>query len=474
MIISRELVNKNIKYHDCVLYVGDNKHLKSYDYNYLSSLVDAYKNLFVSKGAKAGRSVVIGTGSRIEQVALVLACAELGMTVTIVSNPLPLLGHGTQIVKQHYGVAISKQYERMLPIDFFVVCDQDCTDKFQIFKDTCRLTIEINKETLDYTPNNTILATDDTVFLKCPSSGTTGTPKIIEHTHGFFSQLVLRNSKMFYGKMGMLTNLNHGSSPGTYFIPGLVSENVTDMYNIRSLDNSLEDTAKYTKELYNISLNHIMVPYTNLIDSFLESEYSLPECVLYTLGIIRKSWINKLGTKMKDVISIFGSNETSGATLINQATDEDFTESSYKKLDDFYELIITDKGELEVKMPVYNTIVPTKDIFTIIKSGKYVHGGRSNLYRINDLEIDVSDYQKELDSKIKSELIIDTNKDRIYIAIWDQTVDPATIEALDKRMKLQSNNRHFISKYECLEYKSFLSGIKLDKEAVREYFRSMF
>lgn len=471
MIISRELINKNIKFHDCI--INNSPSLKTYDYTYLSSLIDAYKNLLLSKGAKVRRSVVIGTQSRIEQIAMVLACAELGMTVTIVSNPLPLLGHGTQIVKHQHGVSISKQYERMLPIDFFLVCDDQCTDKFQLFKDTCRLTIEINKETLDYTPNNTILATDDTVFLKCPSSGTTGTPKIIEHTHGFFSQLVLRNSKMFYGKMGMLTNLNHGSSPGTYFIPGLVSENVTDMYNIRVLNNSLEDTAKYTKEL-NITLEHIMVPYTTLIDSFLNSEYLLPECTLYTLGIIRKLWISKLGTKMKDVISIFGSNETSGATLINQATDSDFAENTYKKIDDFYELILTPDNELEVKMPVYNTIVPTKDIFTIIDNGKYAHCGRSNLYRINDLEIDISEYQKDLDSKIKSELIVDTTKDRIYVAIWDKTVNSSIIESLDKKMKLQSNNRHFISKYECLDYNSFLSGIKLDKEAIREYFRTMF
>lgn len=473
MILTRNLINKNIKIHDFF----DHSIVNHYDYNHLSSLIDAYKNMFIAKGAKKDRSVVIGTQARIEQFALVFACAELGMNVTIVANPTALLGNGTEII-QSSAYTLSAQYKAMMPVDFFVVCSLACTEKFQIFKNTCRQTIIIKDETLDYTPNDTIFATDDTVFLRCPSSGTTGLPKVIQHTHNFFSQLIQRNSKMYYGTMGMLNNLNHGSSPGTYFLPGLVSDNVTDVYNIICGGDGAE-LANILKNK-NISLDHVMFSYTKNIESLFDSEETLGNAIIYTLGIIRQQWVDKLKGKVKDIISIFGSNETSGPTLINQATDSDFAENKYKKLDDFYDLTLsTEKlefganAELKIKMPIYNTTIPTNDLFKL-QDNKYVHLGRSNLFRINDVEVNVLAYQKIIDANLKGELIVDTTKDRIYVAIWDKLADPSLMRRIDNKMRTASSNMHYISKYECLNYDDFLNGVKLDKEALREYFRNKF
>ena len=41
----------------------------------------------------------------------------------------------------------------------------------------------------DYTPNNNIFAKNDSIIMKCTSSGTTGTPKPIKHTHAFIESI---------------------------------------------------------------------------------------------------------------------------------------------------------------------------------------------------------------------------------------------------------------------------------------------
>lgn len=459
MIITRKIINKDIRYHDY-----KNKQLVSYDYLYLSRLIDAYKNLFIKKGVKKDSTIVIGNHANIEQIALVFACAELGISIVIIANPFP----PNKGAKDYVKGLINPKLRLLMPINLFVLCNRDDTDKFQIFSDVCRFTIVINEEELDYTPNDVIRADENTIFLKCTSSGTTGDPKVITHKHGFMYDLIYRNSKRFYGSMAMITNLAHGSSPAVYFLPGMISNTVTDYYNLPNL---------HPKEVadvvvnHDFKLDHILVPYTVHIDEFFDSDKSIQGCTIHTLGLIRKSWVEKvnIGT-VADIISIFGTNETSGPFMINQATDIDFSENTYKLVDDFYSVGIDENHCLQVTLPFYDITVNTLD--TILRRGdKFVHIGRSNFYRINDLELDVGKYQIEIDKIMKAELVVDTNKDNIYLAIWDVESSDDKVKQISDMMRKDSNGLHFISKYANLEYHNFLNGIKLDKEMLREYFR---
>jgi hypothetical protein len=215
------------------------------------------------------------------------------------------------------------------------------------------------------------------------------------------------------------------------------------------------------------------VPYTAIVDDFFNSTEVLPDCVIHTLGMIRKSWVEEVKKgRTKDIISIFGTNETSGPFMINQATDIDFAENSYKMLDDFYKLTLNKDNDLEVVVPIYDTTVKTHDRF-LKRENKFVHVGRSNLYRVNDLEIDISKYQAEIDKLIKAELVIDTQKDNIYLAIWDEYFDIHKVRHIDNMMRDDSSGLHFIAKYDSLKYSDYLNGIKIDKEMLREYFRNM-
>lgn len=463
MIITRDIINRDIKYFDR----GQSDLYKDFDYASLSSMVDAYKNLLMSKGASKGKSVVIGNPANTSQIALVLACAELGLTIVIVGNPL-LPGTKPEDYIRMRG-NIDPKLKQLLPIDYFILDNQKSTNKFEVFSDVCRYTILIENQKLDYTPNDTIFADDDTLLIKCTSSGTTGTPKVLSHTHRFMHELVHRNSKQFYGKMGMLSNLAHGSSIAVYFLPGLVSKDVKSYYNLPNID--LETVSRIMHN-QNETLDHLLVPYTVFIDDFFKTDHTLIGCTIHTLGMIRKSWVKETKNRIKDIVSIFGTNETSGPFLLNRASVPDFAEDAYFEMDDFYKLNLSSSHGLEVIMPVYGTTVKTHDTF--YKQGnKFVHVGRSNLYRINDLEIDINRYQIEVDKLMKGELIVDTKKDNIYLVIWDDMLDLSKIEHVNALMKNDSNGLHFICSHAKLNYSDYLNGVKIDREMLREYFRNL-
>jgi len=460
MVVTRAIINKEIKYHDY-----RNGAISTYTFSDLSRLVDGYKNFLIKKGFKKGNSAVIGNHASIEQIALVFACSELGISIVIVSNPYPYNKSGKKYVRG----MINPKLRLMLPIDLFVVCNRDDTDKFEIFNDICRFTVVLNEEILDYTPNPVIDADETSILMKCTSSGTTSTPKVITHTHQFISELIQRNSKQFYGSMCMIANLAHGSSPAVYFLPGLISKNVKCYYHIPNLHPiEIADIA----ESHNINIDHMLVPYTAYLDEFFLSKKKLPNCIVHTLGIIRKSWVDAVKDfRVKDIISIFGTNETSGPFMINQASDNDFSEDTYKIVDNFYKIDINEKNCLQVSLPVYNITVNTEDAF-LFRGQKFVHVGRSNLYRVNDLEIDIGKYQSEIDKLAKGQLIVDTKKDNIYLAIWEASDIETVVLSINELMKKESNGLHFISKYSKLDYFEFLNGVKIDNEMLREYFRT--
>lgn len=307
-MITRELINKNIKYHNCI--IKDNYFEKQdYDFDHLSSLIDAYKNLFISKGAIVGQTVIIGNKVSVEQLALIFACAELGLVITVIGYPFSVPNHKKQIINLRYpGIT-----------DFFVVKNNTCTKNMQIFKDVCKKTIILDQESLDYTKNNKILSREDDIFLKCASNDKGTTDKAIYHDHSSILELLQKNSSMFCGRIGVsLDNLSHGSNPSTHFLSGLLSERVTDYYNFNVVRNCNTLIAK-NLEKNNIALDHLMIVHTHLVESnFFDSEATLGQCVLYTLGDFQKDWVHKFQNKVKNIIQIHGTSETYGPTTFTE------------------------------------------------------------------------------------------------------------------------------------------------------------
>jgi hypothetical protein len=423
----------------------------------LSKDIDAYKNLLQYKyNAVEGQAVLIGEQTGRTQLALVFACLELGLTITIVDY-----GRKDNFQTDYF----DPKTTMLLPIHFFIVSAYDSTDKFSFFNQACETTIILSNETLEYTPNQTVNVKPSTILLKCTSSGTTGTPKIVHHTHEFIFALVTRNAKMFNGVIGQAFNLSHGSSLATFFLPTLIAEGVTDYINF-----ILEHTSSVIE---NYKLDHLMLPYPDMLEVFVDQykKSAHSGINLYSLTYIRDEWKEYTRDgKIKDIISFFGSNETSGPTLINRVSYDDFNRQRYHKVDDFYELEIKNT-ELIVTLPIYNNKIETKDEF-ISNGESFLHLGRNDMHRINGRFFMETSYQRIVKNKLNGNLVFDFVNNRIYLAVWetDDNLDQK-IDEIQEVLKKRSDDAHYISKYQVLSYEDFLSGIKLDQELLREYFR---
>ena len=172
---------------------------------------------------------------------------------------------------------------------------------------------------------------------------------------------------------------------------------------------------------------------------------------VYTLAAIRPEW--KIG-KVKNIISLYGMSETSGPVMINTLNDENFAPNKFYPIDNFYKLEIKDDllcvDDLQ-----------TSDKFSR-EGNRYVFYGRDDLIRINDVEVPVQEYQSYVGN---GTLVIDFLYNKIYLAMWDDSID------IDK-VQSKFDRRHVISKSAVLIKSMFMSGIKLDIQALREYFRS--
>jgi hypothetical protein len=464
MILTREIINKNIKFVD---FYNDEDFATHYDYAELDALINAYKNLLMHKyHVTPGNTVLIGESSSIRQTAMMFACLELGMTLVIVDY-----NRSDQFETKR----VDTKTLLLLPIDIFVIGKLFDVGKFQFFSKISEKTISLGEETeLDYTENHIVHAVPTSVAMKCTSSGTTGTPKVITHTHEFLYELSLRNSNMFSGTVAQGFNLNHGSSLATYYLPTLMSGRVNQYINFTMwLLESVIDRIMSR----GIDLDHLMLPYAHLFDVFLSGYCKYPQkgICLYTLNYIKDEWKQHvLSGKISDVVSIFGSNETSGPTLINRLTDKNFHTQEYRPIDDFYQLDLVN-NELVVKMPVYeNTVIHTKDLFEL-SNGKYRHLGRDDLYRINGIAFNENKYQRILAEYTEdAKLIFDFVRNEIYLCFFEK-LDLAEMKniavAMRKRLRDISNNTHSIDKYGLVNPKYFMSGIKLDHELIRDHFR---
>lgn len=484
MLVTREVINPNINFIDL------GKKPKSYSYEDLCYFIDYIKDILVNKyHCKRGESVLIGINASTLQVATFFACAELGLQVLIFDH-----GRDDNWISTDY---IDPKTKSLMPMNYYIVelttsirANMPSSDKpYGLTRHQFFTTIADHSITLDFkkisskenivNPTNVNAQSDD-ILLKCTSSGTTGTAKVVRHTHEFFNKLICRNRSFFYGPVCMVMNLNHGSSPATYFLPALCSEKTThfisykmqltaDYNEVRNFVPNFKEMKNYV-QLFNIK--HLMLPYTHLIKLFFDSgEY--PGLTLYTLSTIQQSWVDyyKKGN-IENIISFFGCNETSGPLLINEIKDSDFSESRYKLYDDFYVLNTNNGENLEVTMPVYGTKISTNDKFDHVNTYFY-HKGRNDLYRVNGTFVDLFEYNIIISEQLDAILVVDTMKDSLYLAIWKDDIDCATkIVNLNTRLNKVSKGSHKIDKFALLDQNRFYTGVKLDMELLRDYFRN--
>ena len=480
-VINRTVINKGITFYD----ITEEGKLIKYSYKEFERLVDQIKNYFLSNyEIKLGETVLIGYyGTCLRKVASVFACLELGLSISIIDYNITVISPES-----------ATKTKLLSPIHYFI-CEDDVIaknhprSKFAVLTKHCLNTIyftNIKKHQYNENINYDIKIDPKSIAMRCTSSGTTGTPKIIEHSHDFLFDVCQRNSKMFYGNIVNEKCLGHGSGPATYFIPTLMSKEVKNVFNYWGDCSDFNDQ-KYFMRNKNI-FDHIMIPYTYDIDGYLSGinpENPPSKTTIYTLSTIKKEWISFVKeNKIKNIISLFGTSETSGPIFINQASDKNFVQNKFNLIDDYYKISFAERNLLEVNIPIYNQKVCTNDQF-IINSDGFYHNGRADLIRINDHVVDVNGYNeilKVFKPIIDSKFVYDPAVNEIYLAIWKTSIvgnsDETGKSNLDILIRIINNNIgnvcwvHHISKYEILDPKLFFTGVKIDDQLLRDYFRS--
>jgi hypothetical protein len=468
MLITREVINKNITFLDLPI------ESKICNYDDLCYTIDHIKGILLNEyNCEPGQSVVLGLSSCTLQIAAFFACAELGLQVIILDH-----SRDDKWISVDY---IDPKTKALSPINYYIFDKKTfhptIWTRHNFLKNNADHSVELDSRKIDnkeYVVHTTdVLAKDTDILLKCTSSGTTGSAKLVKHTHRFFYELIKRNNVFYYGSVCMIMNLNHGSSPATYFLPALNSENTTQFVSRKVEMFNLFDFKDLTNVISKLKIEHLMIPYSYMIDNFFTHGANTPELNLYTLSTIQQSWIEYYNQgKVKNIISFFGCNETSGPLLINEIKDKDFSESRYKLFDDFYKLNTNEGKNLEVAMPVYGTTISTNDMFDI-KDGYFFYMGRNDLYRVNGLQINVDAYFALVSEQVDGTMIIDTAKDKLYLAIWNDVKDiDAKITELNSKLGSLSNGLHKIHKFKVLNKDKFYTGVKLDMELLRDYFRN--
>lgn len=462
MIVSLDAVSKNFR-------LFDNDQWLSRDL--LAEFVGHWKLIFVEKNhLKAGDKIGLGfVLTDIYYFGAIIAAAELGLKLIVldVSStksatsdyffPLDLFVSGHMLPPdkhQHYSTS-------SLQTEFWHVCDQYYTESSG-WQD-CPIRTSIDQ---------------DLVLLSCTSSGTTGRPKKVEHSHKFLFNVSDRNCRLlkFQGNVMHVRNLHHGSSITTYFLPALMSDQCTGHY-VFNLESELQ-IAELVQYCANHNINHIQLPYINFAEQFLKQtvlqNIKFNDLTIYVLSYIDPDWqalIQQCG-QIK-IVSMFGCNETSGPLFIStlQSDQTDFNHKNFVAPDDFYQFDFNQQGQLVVSIRDYNTSVVMQDSFSR-NNNVFTHHGRNDFVRINDVEVDLF-WMLELakNKQVNAQIVLDRAQEKLYLAVWDQSNLQSVLDQLNNAIANRYSNKVSIGSAMHLNMNECMSGIKLDHELIRNIFQ---
>ena len=480
MIVDRKIISDNFRY-----MTNDFNHRYGFEEERITNKKGLFKRidywkyvLYTQCDMRKGMTIALGiTQIGIDYIAVVFAGMELGLKFVVLDFSI----HADRIgINDFKTDAFGK-------IDLFLHHFPDGDENLEYYSKKSKKVAhvydlnDIAIDNIELLTNLSARRPEPTdVLMLCTSSGTTGTPKKVQHTHEFMYTLIQRNKKQFSGSVMHIRNLHHGSSMAVFFLPTLASDDVTVHYGLgyNIVDDGMIKIASVANQY---KIENISFPYTYDLDLFLkqskERGYKYDNFNAYTLSYIREDWktyFDVLG--INKIESIFGCNETSGPLFLNQLlADEQFDPKKFKPIDNYYDLKLDSKNMLTVGMPVYKVDVCMNDIFEVNQDYWY-HKGRHDLIRINDTEMDLG-YIMQLPEKysIDATCVNDNIFNKIYLAIWSPMPPAATkikVELLTKDLNRKYNDRIKIDNYQTLNKNDFMRGIKLDHELVREWFRN--
>lgn len=442
----------------------------------LMEFVHFWKVIFVEKNQlQKGHKIGLGFPmTDIYYFSALYAAAELGLRLVVLDVHTKILSRD------------QSQLQDFLPLDLFISGKQLPQPAHDFYQSISRQTEYWNVwdqyQMVDQDRYQNIVnmkADPDDVLLLCTSSGTTDRPKKVEHTHRFLHDIAKRNRDLlcFQGRVCHVRNLHHGSSLAVHFLPSLMSDRCTGHYvfNYES-DHSIPGLVDFCRQH---SINHLQFPYTKSINDFLthavDNHVMFEDLTLYTLSYINPDWqplIQRCG--VREIISIFGCNETSGPLFINSLTpaSTQFDPKNFVNQDGFYGFSFNEHDQLLVHLEQYDRTVVMQDLFER-RDEHFLHQGRSDILRINDIKVDFF-WLLQLcqNQQVAGQIVLDRDREKLYLAVWDGSDTDRLVSRLNDLIRDKYGPQVCITDARNLTYEDYLIGIKLDHERLRTLFRN--
>ena len=450
MIITRHILHSQM-----ILEVDDNR----WDRIGLFRRIDRAKSYLINeKSAQPGQNVVMLGISWPSYLIWFIACAELGMSF-VVSDSVGL---------HRCSASVREKLSLYGDIDYVI---GNIEDKY--FRELPHLYDKYihHKAWANYHPSSydtPIWATRDSILIRSTTSGTTNIPKVCNHTHGFFYDLMVRNADV----LNLNENdvclhtliLHHGSVAGVYFLPSLY----------RCKRHRWCEHIECANTIQKYDVNRVLLFYDDVNDMTNRMIVPNKTMTLYVLSAVTERFIDHMVRRLGNTVtSIYGCTETSGPLMLSLATPFDNTNwdplAFSGPLDTFYVLSVKD-GMIQVMMPDGSIITPG-DRFTM-NGDKWILKGRENIYRIKGKQIYLGILASWLESRYNwkhqdtFDLVFDSERESIYLRINNMLLN--SLHDLNQEIELHFGSTDYqITKVIEGARLDFYTGIKFDSNEVR-------
>jgi hypothetical protein len=329
--------------------------------------------------------------------------------------------------------------------------------------------------------SDTIFAKPDDILVTTTTSGSTGLPKIVSYTHKQLHRLAIRNAELLDFKNHAICHTRNMHHAFVLFCHLLSTFYATPKhYSFPLVRNETElEFVNFVKEK---KISRLALSYKGLLDSMLLTMINNDIKFEHDLDIIvggfhvSAEYIDAVKkTNVKNIKSIFGSNEAFGPIFVkitNQESDIETYRSDWfpPAPDNFMKInSLSDKISVTVEsLGVYNVLLDDTLVGDNISG--YVHKGRDNLFRINEIDFKIHELNTLISPYCTGDFDVcaDPANQKLHLAIWSGDVDFAKVN----QAMILTYKELWFDDYAKLDKNKF-SGFKVEMALVRNYFRNL-